>query len=386
MKARYIISAVGIVVAGAIAWRIYANAGPADSHSRFGPPAALTVATISVGKQDVPLVFSANGRAQTRHDVTVRARVGGILKKVLFTEGDRVKAGQLLFVIDPKPYQVQVAQAKAKVEQAEAQLATDSASAKRMSKLIGKSYVSRQDYQNAKATVKQDKATLAADKASLDQAKMQLSYTRIKAPISGRTGAITYKAGNLIDANGTTALVTINQLSPIEVQFDVPQNKLPLLLHHKGSSELKVAVADATGNTIAENGKLVFIDNTVNNNTGTLGVKALFPNKRRLIWPGELVTVNLTLKVENNALVVPLVAVQPGQNGSYVYTVSDGKVKIRNVAVQRHYQGLAVIGKGLQAGDSVIVRVPRQLHAGMKVKTHRMTLSEAVPKLDLNAT
>lgn len=347
---------------------------------------AMTVDTISVTQQAVPLIFQANGRAQTRHSVTVRARVGGILQKVLFREGDRVEAGQLLFVIDPEPYRIQVAQAEAKVQQDQAKLAADQATVDRMSKLIGNSYISEQDYENAKALVKQDKATLAADQAMLDQAKMQLGYTRINAPIGGKTGAITYKAGNLIDANGTTALVTINQISPIEVQFDLPQAQLPALMRYRNNSQLDVSVADASGATIASDGKLVFINNTVNENTGTLSLKALFPNGEHAIWPGELVTVNLTLTVEDNAMVVPMVAVQPGQHGSYVYTVENGKVAVRNVGVERQYQGLAVITEGLKAGDTVIVRVPRQLHEGLPVKVHEITLADAVPELDRTAS
>lgn len=383
MKPRYYLTAIGIVVAGLIAWRIYAATAPAP-HSRMGAGHgfSLTVDTIDVGKQPVPLVFQANGRAQTRHSVTVRARVGGMLQKVLFQEGDRVKAGQLLFVIDPEPYKIQVAQAEGKVGQDQAKLAADQASAERMSKLIGNSYVSEQDYQNAKAQVKQDKATLASDKALLEQAKMQLDYTQIRAPINGKTGEITYKAGNLIDANGATALVTINQISPISVQFDLPQAQLPELLQYRKTGDIGVAVADASGKTIATDGKLVFINNVVDQNTGTLSLKALFPNTARAIWPGELVTVNLTLTVQKDKLVVPMVAVQPGQQGSYVYTVENGRVAVRNVDVLRNYEGLAVIESGLKPGDTVIVRVPRELREGLPVKTHPITLAQAVPELE----
>ncbi|HET7570555.1 MAG TPA: efflux RND transporter periplasmic adaptor subunit [Gammaproteobacteria bacterium] len=383
MKPRYLLSAAGIVAAGAIAWRIYAVAAPTAPAARGAHHAfEMTVDTIDVGTQAVPLVFQANGRAQTRHSVTVRAQVGGVLKKVLFHEGDRVKAGQLLFVIDPEPYKIKVEQADGKVKQDQAKLAADKANAERMSKLIGNSYVSQQDYENARAQVKQDAATLTTDQAQLDEAKMQLGYTQIRAPINGKTGEITYKAGNLIDANGSTALVTINQIAPISVQFDLPQAQLPTLLHYRKNGDMTVAVADASGKTIATDGKLVFINNVVDQNTGTLSLKALFPNGGRAIWPGELVTVSLTLAVQKNKLVVPMVAVQPGQQGSYVYTVDNGKVAVRNVDVLREYQGLAVIGSGLKPGDLVVVRVPRELHEGLPVKTHTITLAQAVPTLE----
>jgi multidrug efflux system membrane fusion protein len=382
VKPRYLFGAAGVAIIGLLAWRIYAANADAAPPRRAAAGAPIRVDTIEVGSKDVPLIFSANGRAQTRHSVTVRAQVGGVLEKVRFQEGDRVKAGQLLFVIDPQTYKIQVAQAKAQVGQDKAKLAADKASAERMGKLIGKRYVSKQDYENAKAQVKQDEAKLAADRTRQQEAEMKLGYTKISAPIGGKTGKITYKAGNLIDANGTTALVTINQIEPIEVQFDLPQSRLPTLLRFRHNGTLSVAVADQSGKTIADGGKLVFVDNAVNEKTGTLGLKALFPNKNRAIWPGELLTVNLTLAVDKNAIVVPTVAVQPGQQGSYVYTVEDGKVKVRAVTVKRDYQGLAIISDGLKQGDLVVVRVPRRLHAGMPAKTNQISLAEAIPKLD----
>ncbi|HET7674479.1 MAG TPA: efflux RND transporter periplasmic adaptor subunit [Gammaproteobacteria bacterium] len=381
MKPRYLIGAAAIVVAAVVAWRVDVAHRDAPGANAREDGYTMTVDAIKVSREAVPLVFQASGRAQTQHSVTVRAQVGGVLKKVLFQEGDRVNAGQLLFVIDQQPYPIQVEQSEGKVKQDQAKLAADQANAQRMAKLIGKQYVSAQDYENAKALVKQDEATLATDEAALDQARMQLGYTEIRAPISGKTGEITYKAGNLIDANGTAALVTINQIMPILVQFDLPQSQLPTLLRYRDSGGIKVAIADANGNTIADDGKLVFLDNAVNQGTGTLSVKALFPNKDRAVWPGELTTVILTLTVQKDALVVPTVAVQPGQNGSYVFTVESGKVKVHNVEVAREYQGMSIIDKGIQPGDTVIVRVPRELHEGLPVKTHMMTLQQAIPDI-----
>lgn len=381
MKPRYLFAAAAVIVIGLIIWRVYTVSGQAAGFAQAPRAFTMTVDAVKVSREDIPLVFQANGRAQTRHSVTVRAQVGGTLKKVLFQEGDEVKAGQLLFVIDPEPYKIKIAQADGKVKQDQAKLQADRASAERMTKLIGNSYVSEQDYENAKAQVKQDEATLATDKALLEQARMQLGYTRIQAPISGKTGEITYKAGNLIDANGTTALVTINQIEPILVQFDLPQSQLPALLHYRSTGDIRVSIADAAGNPIASDGELVFINNTVNQNTGTLSLKARFPNKDRALWPGELATIRLTLTVERNAMVVPTVAVQPGQQGDYVFTVEQGKVAVHNVEVARNYEGLAIISKGLRPGDTVVVRVPRELHEGLTVKTHMVTMEQAVPEM-----
>ncbi|MGH8426799.1 MAG: efflux RND transporter periplasmic adaptor subunit [Gammaproteobacteria bacterium] len=362
---------IGLVVligTGVVAWRVYALVAVSPGQGGKHHGVSLTVDAVRAQRQAVPLTIQASGVAQTEHSVAVQAQVAGTLQKVLFQEGDEVKAGQLLFVIDPKPYQIAVAQAQGQVEQDQAKLASDRANAERMAKLIKSGYVSTQDNQTAEALVQQDEGTLAADQAKLDQAKLQLSYTEISAPIDGKTGALAFKSGNLIQANGATPLVTINQIAPILVQFNVPQSQMAQVLAHRDDKSLSVDVRGPDGSLLAGDGKLVFIDNTINQDTGTLSLKAEFPNADRMLWPGELLSVDLTLTVENDALVVPTIAVQPGQNGSYVYAIADGKVAVQNVVVAREYGGLTVISKGLAAGDVVVEHVPRELHGGMPAK------------------
>lgn len=383
MKPRYWLAAAGIIIAGVIAWRIYANTTmPAGAMRARMAMQTLTVDTVSASRRSIPLVYMTDGLARPHHSVTVRARVGGVIEKVLFEQGERVEEGQLLFVIEAKPYRIKLHRAQARVQKAEARLAADKAKAKRLKKLVGNQYVSPQDYKNAKAQVSQDKAMLAAARARLDKARLQIDYTKIRAPISGKAGAITYKEGNLIDGNGSTKLVTINQFQPIEVWFELPQSKLATLLKYRGKGELRVSVSDANGHLIANNGKLVFINNEINKKTGTLRVKALFPNRNRAIWPGQLLTVTLRFKVQDNALVIPMIAVQPGQEGTYVYAVEDGKIDVRQVEIKRQHQGLAVIEDGLKPGDDVVVRVPRRLEEGMSVKANPLTLAEALPDLE----
>lgn len=360
-----------VVIAGLVAWRIEAIlAGPSHQYAGRGAQGGrmLALDAVRAERRSVPYVISASGTAETEHSVAVRAQVGGTLQRVLFDEGDEVKAGQLLFVIDPEPYRIAVAQNTGQVEQDEAKLAADKANAERMANLVKSGYVSTQDDENAAALVKQDEGTLASDKAKLAQASLQLGYTQIRAPISGKTGALAFKSGNLVQANGTTALVTINEIAPILVQFDIPQSQLPPLMKNLEDPALNVAVRGPDGNLVEGDGKLVFMDNTINPDSGTLSLKAEFSNAKRLLWPGELVTVELTLAIEKDAVVIPAIAVQPGQNTGYVYTIEKGKVQVHDVEVAREFGGLAVIAKGISPGDVVIFHVPRELREGMSAK------------------
>ncbi len=373
LRARWIVLAAVVAVAGLLAWRVTAIMAPAGRHhgGRFAyDMSRLEVDVVRASRQSVPVVIRAAGSVQTHHSVAIQAQVGGTLQKVLFNEGDQVKAGQLLFVIDPQPYAIQVAQAEGKVEQDKAKLASDQANAQRDARLVKQGYVSTQDNENAAALVLQDKGTLATDQASLAQAKLQLGYTRIHAPISGRTGALAYKAGNLIQANNATPLVTINQISPILVQFDIPQSQIGDLQRYLHDPAMDIYIRSSNGSLVASGGKLVFIDNTVNQDSGTLTLKAQFNNKKHELWPGELVHVTMRLTVQHNALVVPDTAVQPGQQGDYVYVVDNGKVAVKNVRVERQYQNYAIISQGLRAGDKVVVHIPRELHGGLAVRAN----------------
>ncbi|MGA7966940.1 MAG: efflux RND transporter periplasmic adaptor subunit [Gammaproteobacteria bacterium] len=367
----WIVLAAVVVLLGLVTWRVTDLLGGAGNN-RHRTPDSIEVDAIRVSRQSVPLVLHAAGTVQTFHSVAVRPQVGGILQKVLFNEGDEVKAGQLLFVISPKPYAIQVAEAQGQLKQDKAKLDSDRTNAERSARLVKRGYVSSQDNQNAQALVEQDKGKLATDQAALDNAELQLGYTQIKAPISGKTGALAYKTGNLLQANDTTALVTINQISPIQVQFDIPQSQIDMLQRYRQDPALNVFLSSPSGGLIANNGKLVFIDNAINPGSGTLTLKADFSNKRHQLWPGELVYVNLQLTVQPNLVVIPTTAVQPGQQGNYVYVIENGKVAVRNVKVLRQYGDYAVIDQGLDSGDKVIVHIPRELHEGLAVRANLM--------------
>lgn len=368
---RWIVLAAAVAVLGLLAWRVTGLLSGAGDH-RHRSANVMEVDAVSVSRQPVPLVLHAAGTVQTFHSVAVRPQVGGILQKVLFNEGDEVKAGQLLFVIDPKPYEVQVAQARGQLEQDKAKLDSDRTNAERSARLVKQGYVSSQDNQNAQALVEQDKGKLAADQAALDNAELQLGYTKIRAPISGKTGALAYKSGNLLQANDTTALVTINQLAPIQVQFQIPQSQIAMLQRYRQDPALNVFVNSPNGSLIANNGKLAFIDNSINPDSGTLTLKANFSNKQHRLLPGELVHVGLQLTVQPNLVVIPTTAVQPGQQGNYVYIIKNGKIAVRDVKVLRQYGDYAVIGQGLNVDDEVVVRIPRDLREGLAVRANLM--------------
>lgn len=366
---RTIVLGLVIVIVGLIAWRVQAALVTAPARMHRGG-SALRVDAVRVTRQAVPLTIHAAGSVETFHSVAIRAQVSGVLQKVLFQEGDEVKAGQPLFVIDPKPYQAQVDQARGQLEQDKAKLSADRTNAARMAKLVKQGYVSTQDNLNAQVLVAQDKGLIATDQAKLAQARLSLDYTRISAPIGGKTGALAFKADNLVQANDTTPLVTINQISPIFVQFDIPQSQLDTLLRYRGDPALDIFVRSPDDRLITSGGKLVFIDNTVNKNAGTLSLKAQFANAQHQLWPGELVHVGLQLTVQSGLAVIPSTAVQPGQQGDYVYVVDNGKVAVRNIKVLRQYEDYSVIGEGLDTGDEVVVHIPRALHEGLAVSAN----------------
>jgi len=364
-----IVLAVVAVLAGLGAWRAYSVlSGPTGGPT--GASQALVVDAVRVTRQPVPLVLHAAGIVETAHSVAVRAQVSGKLQKVLFHEGDEVKAGQPLFVIDPAPYQAAVASAKGQVEQDKAKLKADRSSYQRMLRLGKNGYVSAQDKQNAAALVQQDEGLLATHRAQLDKAKLELGYTRISAPISGKTSDIAYKSGNLIQANDATPLVTINRISPILVQFEIPQSAMGSLFRYRTNPALNIFVRSPNGQLIASGGKLVFIDNTLKQGSGTLALKARFGNDDEALWPGELVRVSIQLVIEDNRVAIPVAAVQPGQRGDYVFLVRNGKAIVQPISVARHYQGYAIISSGLETGDKVAVHIPRDLREGLSVRAN----------------
>lgn len=334
------------------------------------PPVPVTVGTVV--KKTVPVQIEAVGKVEPLSSVDVLARVGGQLTGVHFTEGQEVRKGQLLFTIDPRPYQATLAQAQAALARDKAQAANSAADLKRYGDLVRKEYVTREQYDQIAANSASQSATVQADQAAVEAARLQLSYCRIYAPLTGRTGSLLVHQGNLVKANDTQPLVVIHQIQPIYVSFAVPQANLPDISRYRSDSaggRLAVETAPGERGEAAQQGTLTFVDNQIDPTTGTILLKATFPNAGRSLWPGQFTKVRLVLSREE-AVVVPSQAVQTGQQGQYVYVVKgDQTVESRPVQVARTVGGDAVVASGLAPGETVVTDGQLRLAPGAKVTT-----------------
>jgi len=341
---------------------VRAAAGAAIAATLFGcaekkekPRDERVPVTVAVAEQkDVPVQVRGIGSVQPISTVAVRALVAGQLLRVGFREGEDVRRGQLLFTIDQRPYQAALAQAQANLARDEAQLRNAEAEAKRYAELVKKDYVTREEYDKFVSGAEAARAIVAADRAAVQNANLQLSYCEIRSPMDGRTGSVQVQAGNLVKANDTTPLVTINQITPVYVTFSVPESQLGDV-RARGLGNVPVFATPQNGGAAVHGGKLTFVDNAVDPQTGTITLKATFPNENRALWPGEFVNVAMTLSNRANATVVPVQAVQNGQRGQYVYVITGGDgVQMRPVTVVQQVDNQAVIGKGVNPGDTVV--------------------------------
>jgi multidrug efflux system membrane fusion protein len=343
----------------------------------------VQVQIVNAERRTMPVVIDAVGTVESEHSVAVRAQTSGVLEAVLFKEGDRVKQGQVLFRIDARPTQAAVEQASAAVARDQAQLAQAQAQEGRLRGLVEKEYVTKNEYDVASTQAKALIATVAANKAALEQAKLLLSYTQISAPISGRTGSLSVKPGNLVNAGGGGApLVVINSTQPILVSLSVPQRHLDDIRQNWNSPDLKVELRPNPTGPVVAMGSLVFIDNTVNTQAGTIVLKARVKNEKEELWPGQFVAARIILRMEKDALVLPESAVQPGQDRRFVYVVKDGKAVMQEVDVSRQVNELVVISKGLSGGEQVVAEVPPTLAPGASVRPAQQgtTGADAAPR------
>jgi membrane fusion protein, multidrug efflux system len=319
-----------------------------------GPPAPL-VSVAAATRADYPLYLEGLGQVQAYNTVTVRTRVDGQVMKIAFTEGQLVKAGDLLAQIDPRPFQATLDQATAKRSQDEANLANAKLDQQRYATLAKQNFASQQQLDTQNALVAQLTATIAADTASIEAAQVQLDYTTIRAPISGRTGFRLVDEGNIVAAAQQSGIVTIAQLQPIAVVFTAPEQDVTRLnsLLTNGSPEVLVKTSD--GSQTLASGNLVLTDNQVDAATGSIRLKAEFANKDNKLWPGLAVATRVTVGVLKNALVVPDQAIQRGPKGLFVYVVDDqNRVAMRPVVVPHEDQDLAVVEKGVNDGERVV--------------------------------
>lgn len=390
-----LIAILGLIVLGAILLPRLLEKKQQAAQSNQSP--AIPVTTASVTQESVPLQISAIGNVEASSTVAVTSEANGQLTKVHFTEGQFVRKGDPLFTIDPRPSQAGVAEALAnqsrafgQQKQAEANLAKDMAQAKtaevtaqRYETLYKEGVISREQYDQARtnadalaAVVKADQAAIASEQESVNAAKaaatasrVQLGYTDIRAPISGRTGTLMIHQGNVVKANDTNPLVTINQISPIFVSFSVPETQLPDIKRYMAQSALLVTATIPNDGGPPEQGTLSFVNNAVDTATGTVKLKATFTNDQQRLWPGQFVNIAMTLTVQSDAVVIPSSAVQTGQKGRYVFVVKpDQTVESRDVEVQRTAGEKTIVSSGVTVGETVVTDGQLRLRPGSRIR------------------
>jgi len=330
------------------------------------PPAPVTVAQVE--QKDIPLQLKAIGNVEAYNTVGIKSLVNGTVEKVHFREGQDVQKGQLLFTIDPRPFQAALRQAEANLAKDVAQARNAEEQARRYAGLVKDGIVTQEQYDQIRTTADSYGANVAADRAAVESAKLQLSYCYIHSPLVGRTGNLAVNAGNVVKANDVPVLVTINQVSPIYVSFTVPERELAGLKKHIAAGDLKVEAVVPSDGQQADSGNISFLDNTVDPATGTIRLKGTFANLKRHLWPGQFVNVIMTLAIKPKALVVPTTAVQTGQQGQYVFVVgADLNAEVRPVVAGITTDGLMVIEQGLKAGETVVTDGQIRLAPGAKV-------------------
>jgi multidrug efflux system membrane fusion protein len=332
---------------------------------------AVPITAATVIQKTVPVQVRAIGNVEAYSTVGVRAQIGGELLRVHFKEGQDVSKGELLFTIDPRPYEAALKQAEANLAKDTAQLENAKVDVGRYADLVKKGYVAQQQFDQVTTNFATLEATVNADKAMVENARLQLKYCYIYTPITGRTGGLVVNQGNLIKANADNPIVTINQIQPIYVTFSVPEQFLAEIKKYMATEKVKVQAVIGSDESRPEEGVLTFVDNAVDTTTGMIKLKATFTNTTRRLWPGQFVNAVVTLTSQPNAIVAPAAAVQTGQKGQYVFVIkSDLTVESRPVVVSRTLSNEAIIEKGLQAGEKVVTDGQLRLVPGATVEIH----------------
>lgn len=336
--------------------------------SKKGDGPAIPVVVAPVIATTVPVQIQAIGNVEVQATVAIKSRVDGQIVKVSFNDGQDVGKGQVLFEIDARPFQAMLLQAQAALARDKAQLERARNQEERYKDLLQKGFVSQDAYAQFRTNVDTTEATVRADEAAVENARLQLEYTTIRSPINGRAGKILIQNGNLVKANDTVSLVVINQIAPVYVSFAVPEQYLGPIRKYMAMGKLAVVARPADGSGSPADGALAFIDNTVDPTTGTVRLRATFPNTDKTLWPGQFVTTSVTLNEQHDAIVVPSQAVQTGPRGSYVYVVKPNMIaEMRDVTVERVDGAQSVVAKGLAAGEQVVTTGQSRLVPGIKV-------------------
>jgi len=381
MSKRFILGTVGALVLLIAWWSFHQRAssdpsgstGTSRTSGRRGGVGAGGVVPVVAGKveqRDMPIYLDGLGTVQAFNTVTVHTRVDGQLQQVLFSEGQDVKAGDLLGVVDPRPFQAALDQAIAKKAQDEAQLANAKVVLERNSDLLKKKVIAQQDFDASKYSTDSLQAAVQADQAAIENARTQLDYTQVKSAIDGRTGVRLVDVGNIVHASDQTGIVVITQLHPISVVFTLPEQNLQEVLNQGGAKGgLKVLALDRGNTSTLDEGTLAVVDNEIDPTTGTVKLKATFPNNELKLWPGKFVNARLVLTTRKDATVIPSSVVQRGPQGTYAYLIKPDKtVEMRPIKVAQTEGNLALVDKGLEPGEQVVVDGQYKLQPGAHVE------------------
>lgn len=342
-----------------------------------GGPPAIPVAVTPAEQRDFPVYLSGLGSVQASNTVSLKSRVDGQIVQIAFKEGQFVKQGELLLVIDPRPYQVQLEQAEAALARDQAQLKNAQLDYDRYQGLFKEGVISQQQYDGQRALVGQLEGTIKADQAAIDNAKLQLVYTRVTAPVNGRIGLRLVDIGNMVHATDTNPLLVVTQLQPIAVVFTLPEDSLPTVTKHMKSGSLEVDAYSRDDTTKLATGKLLTIDNQIDQTTGTGKLKAMFENVDNMLFPNQFVNARLLLETRKGVTVVPAAAIQRGPQGStFTYVVkADKTVEVRPVKVAFTQGNLSVVASGVAPGEQLVTDGQDKLQAGSRVEPHSATSS-----------
>jgi len=350
----------------------FVGCGSADSKqqkAQAAAPRSVSVAVAKVQKQDVPVYLTGLGSVTAFNTANIKSRVDGQIMQVNFKEGQNVKQGDLLIVIDPRPYEVQLEQLQAQLFMDQATLRDAKLNLDRYTTLIPSGSIAQQQVDTQKSTVDQLDGQVRTDQAQIDNAKLQIVYCHITAPFTGRVGLRQVDPGNIIHAADTNPMLVLTQLQPIAVIFTLPEDQLQAVAQHMKNSTLQVDAYSRDDQTKLATGKLLTIDNQIDQTTGTAKLKAVFDNKDNQLWPNQFVNANLLLETRKNSTVLPTAAILRGPQGTFVYAVKPDKtVEARNVAVSLTQGNITAITSGLDPGDTVVTDGQDKLQTGSRVE------------------
>jgi len=379
MSKRLILGIIGALVLLIAWWSFHHSAssnhsagaaGPSGRRGGFGAGGPVPVVAGKVEQKDMPIYLDGLGTVQAFNTVTVHTRVDGQLQQVLFSEGQDVKSDDLLVVVDPRPFQAALDQAIAKKSQDEAQLANAKVVLERNTDLLKKKVIAQQDFDASKYSADSLQAAVQADQAAIENARTQFDYTQIKSPIDGRTGVRLVDVGNIVHASDQAGIVIITQLHPISVVFTLPEQDMQEISNQGGANGgLKVLALDRGNTSTLDEGVLAVVDNEIDPTTGTVKLKATFPNDELKLWPGKFVNARLILTTRKDATVIPSSVVQRGPQGTYAYLIKPDKtVEMRPIKVAQTEGNLALVDEGLKPGEQVVVDGQYKLQPGAHVE------------------